>query len=311
MANVADTLAGILELSDQNNFDIDVSNLFDAAPAIRALAAVMSTQGTDHKYMRETVAAGSAFRAIGAGLDNASETVEQVTVNLKLLDATVRIDQAATKAFKGGEGAYMAARAEAALRAALFQAEKQFFQGTNNSASGFSGLEDWVYTDDVGDDFVVDAGGSTSRNVWVVRSTPADVALVSNGELEIGELDQVSVYDGSASYAAWQIPIMSWLGVQFGSINTVGRIYNIDSSNPLTDDLLSSCIANFPAGKQPTHVFMDRTSHAELQQSRTATTTTGVAAAWPSQTGVLGPSGVLPVIVSDGVGTSNAPVTTT
>jgi hypothetical protein len=307
MANVADTLAGILELSDQNNFDIDVSNLFDSAPAIRALAAVMSTQGTDHKYIRETAAAGSAFRAIGAGLDNASETVEQVTVNLKLLDATVRIDQAATKAFKGGEGAYMAARANAALRAAFFQAEKQFFQGTNNSASGFSGLEDWLYTDDVGDDFVVDGGGAAGKNVWLVRSTPADVALVSNGELELGELDQVSVYDGSASYAAWQLPIMSWLGVQFGSINTVARIYNLDgtSGNTLTDDLLSSAISAFPAGKGPTHIFMDRTSHKELQQSRTATTTTGAPAPFPSE------SFGVEIVVSDGVGATDAPVTTT
>jgi len=307
MANVADTLAGILELSDANNFDIDVSNLFDDAPAMRALAAVMSTQGTDHKYMRETVAAGSAFRAIGAGLDNASETVEQVTASLKLLDATVRIDQAATKAFKGGEGAYMAARANAALRAAFFSAEKQFFQGTNNDANGFNGLEDWEYTDDVGDTMVVDSGGAAGKNVWLVRSTPADVAMVSNGELELGELDQVSVYDGSASYAAWQLPIMSWLGVQFGSINTVARIYNLDgtSDDVLTDDLISSAISLFPAGRQPTHIFMDRTSHKELQQSRTATNVTGAPATFPSA--AFG----IEIVESDGVGATDAPVTTT
>lgn len=309
MANVADTLAGILELSDANNFDIDVSNLFDDAPAIRALAAVMSTQGTDHKYMRETVAAGSAFRAIGAGIDNASETVEQVTVNLKLLDATVKIDQAATKAFKGGEGAYMAARARASLRAAFFQAEKQFFQGTNNSAGGFSGLEDWLYTDDVGDDFVVGtASGAAGKNVWLVRSTPEDVALISNGELELGELHQTFVStSGATGYAAWQLPIMSWLGVQFGSINTVARIYNLDgtSGNTLTDDLISSAISAFPAGRQPTHIFMDRVAHKELQQSRTATNVTGAPAPFPTE--AFG----LPIVVSDGVGNTDAPVTTT
>lgn len=308
MANVADTLAGILELSDANNFDIDVSNLFDSAPAIRALAAVMSTQGTDHKYMRETVAAGTAFRAIGAGVDNASETVEQVTVNLKLLDATVKIDQAATKAFKGGEGAYMAARARASLRAAFFQAEKQFFQGTNNAAGGFNGLEDWEYTDDVGDTMIVDSGGAAGKNVWLVRSTPEDVALVSNGELELGELHQTFVStSGTTGFAAWQLPIMSWLGVQFGSINTVARIYNLDgtSDDVLTDDLLSSALSLFPAGKGPTHIFMDRTSQKELQQSRTATNVTGAPAPFPIE--AFG----VPIIVSDGVGATDAPVTTT
>jgi hypothetical protein len=309
MANVADTLAGILELSDANNFDIDVSNLFDSAPAIRALAAVTSTQGTDHKYMRETVAAGSAFRAINGGIDNASETVEQVTVNLKLLDATVKVDQAATKAFKGGEGAYMAARANAALRAAFFQAEKQFFQGTNNSASGFSGLEDWLYTDDVGDTFVVPtASGAAGKNVWLVRSTPADVALVSNGELEVGDLHQTFVStSGTTGFAAWQLPIMSWLGVQFGSINTVARIYNLDgtSGNELTDDLIGTALSKFPAGMGATHIFMDRTSAEELRQSRTATNPSG------NPAGIVENVFGIPVVVSDGVGSTDAPVTTT
>ena len=93
MANLADSLTGILELSDANNYDIDVSNLFDSAPAIRALAAVMSTQGTTHKYMRVTAAAGSGFRTIGTGADYASETQEQVSIDLKLLDATINIDR--------------------------------------------------------------------------------------------------------------------------------------------------------------------------------------------------------------------------
>ena len=308
MADLADSLAGVLSLSDQNSFDIDVSNLLDDAPALRALAAVQSTQGTDHKYMRTTAAAGSAFRAIGGGLDNASETVEQVTVNLKLLDATVNIDMAATKAFQGGEGAYMAARARAALRAAFFDAEKQFFQGTNNDANGFSGLENWVYTDDVGDTMIVDSGGAAGKNVWLVRSTVEDVAMVSNGELMLGELaaSRVST-SGATGYPTWQIPILSWLGVQFGSINTVARIYNLDgtSDDVLTDDLISSAISLFPAGKQPTHIFMDRTSLKELQQSRTATNVTGAPAPFPSE------SFGIPIVVSDGVGATDAPVTTT
>ena len=301
-------------LSDSNNYDIDVSNLLDDAPAIRALAAVMSTQGTDHKYLRTTAAAGAAFRSIAGGLDNASETVEQVTINLKLLDATINIDMAAVKAFKGSEGEYMAQRARASLRAAFFQAEKQFFQGTNNSASGFEGLEDWLYTDDVGDTMIVNAGGAAGKNVWLVRSTPEDVALVSNGELMLGELaaSRVST-SGATGYPSWQLPIMSWLGVQFGSINTVARIYNLDGTNgnTLTDDMIADAISKFPAGRGPTHIFMDRTSHKELWQSRTATNPTGAYALPPAQAGVQGANGIIPIIISDGVGTTDAPVTTT
>jgi len=307
MANLADSLTGILELSDNNNFDINVSNLLDSSPAIRALASVMSTQGTVHKYMRTTVAAGSAFRSIGGGLDNASFTTEQVTDTLKLLDATVMVDKGAIAA-ASNPGLLVQRHVEEALRAAFFQAEKQFFQGTNNSASGFSGLEDWLYTDDVGDTMIVDAGGSAGKNVWLVRSTESDVALVTNGELMVGEeADVRASTSGTTGFPAVQIPILSWMAIQFGSIRTVARIYNLDgtSGNTLSDDLISDAISKFPTGKAPTHIFMDRTSLKELQQSRTATNVTGAPAPFPSE------SFGVPIIVSDGVGATDAPVTTT
>ena len=40
MASATDTLAGLLLLGDMNNADIDVSDLLDDAPVIKALAAV-------------------------------------------------------------------------------------------------------------------------------------------------------------------------------------------------------------------------------------------------------------------------------
>lgn len=307
MANLADSLAGILEISDNNNYDIQVSNLFDDAPAMRALAAVTSTQGTQHQYMRTTVAAGSAFRSINGGLDNASFTTEQVTVTLKLLDATVMVDKGAIAA-AGNPGRLIEQHTYEALRAAFYQAEKQFFQGTNNDANGFSGLEDWLYTDDVGDTMIVDAGGSAGKNVWLVRSTPSDVSIVTNGELMLGEeADVRASTSGTTGFPAIQIPILSWMGVQFGSINTVARIYNLDGTNgnTLTDDMISDAISKFPASKQPTHIFMDRTSLKELQQSRTATNVTGAPAPFPAE------SFGIPIIVSDAVGATDAPVTTT
>jgi hypothetical protein len=307
MASATDTLAGILLLGDMNNADIDVSDLLDDAPVIRALAAVQSSHGTTHKYNKRTVAAGVGFRAIGAGQDNAAGSIEQVTETLKLLDATPRRDIAAAKGFRGGEEAYMANEARWSLRAAFAHAEKQLIDGTGNEADGFNGLADHLYTDDVGDTMVVDAGGSGGNNVWLVRSTPDDVAVVTNGEIEVGALGQVAIYDGSASYPGYQLPILSWLALQVGSIRTVARIYNLDgtSGNTLTDDMISDAISKFPAGRGPTHIICNRTTLKELQQSRSATNPTGSPAPYPEN------SFGVQIILTDNMATSNTLATTT
>jgi len=306
MASATDTLAGLLLLGDMNNADIDVSDLLDDAPVIRALAAVTASHGTTHKYNKRTVAAGTGFRAIGAGQDNAAGSIEQVTETLKLLDATVRRDQGAVL---GAPADYMAGEARWALRAAFAQAEGQLIDGTGDQADGFNGLADHLYTDDVGDTMVVDAGGSGGNNVWLIRSTPDDVALVTNGEIGVGELAQVAIYDGSASYPGWQLPILSWLALQVGSVRTVARIYNLDGTNgnTLTDDMISDAISKFPAGRGPTHIIANRTTLKELQQSRTATNPTGQPASNPVETGVFG----IPLIMTDNMATSNTLATTT
>ena len=310
MASATDTLAGILLLGDMNNADIDVSDLLDDAPVIRAMAAVNSSHGTLHKYNKRTVAAGTGFRVIGAGQDNAAGSIEQVTETLKLLDATVRRDVGAAKGFSGGEAAYMASEARWALRAAFAAAESQLINGTGDQADGFNGLADHLYTDesDSTTDMVVDAGGAAgSNNVWLIRTTPDDVALVSNGEIDVGDMAQVAIYDGSATYPGLQLPILSWLALQVGSIRTVARIFNLDgtSTNTLTDDMLSEAISKFPAGKGPNMIIANRTTLQELQASRTATNPTGQPAPFPDQ--AFG----VPIILTDNMDTTNTLITTT
>jgi len=304
MASATDTLAGLLLLGDMNNADIDVSDLLDDAPVIKALAAVSASHGTTHKYNKRTVAAGVGFRAIGAGQDNAAGSIEQVTETLKLLDATVRRDQGAVQ---GAPAEYLANEARWSLRAALAHAEGQLIDGTGNEADGCNGLADHLYTDDVGDTMVVDAGGSGGNNVWLVRSTPDDVAIVTNGEIGVGELAQVAIYDGSASYPGYQLPILSWLALQVGSIRTVGRVYNLDGTNgnTLTDDMLSEAISKFPAGRGPTHIIANRTTLQELQASRTATNPTGAPAPFPDM--AFG----VPIVLTDNMSTSNTLAATT
>jgi hypothetical protein len=102
---------------------------------------------------------------------------------------------------------------------------------------------------------------------------------------------------GSATglFNAYVQPIYSWLGIQLGSIFSVGRICNIDAGSPLTDDLISAAISAFPSSRPPTNLVMNRKSLAQLQQSRTATSPTGAPAPFPEE------SHKVPITVTDSV----------
>lgn len=312
MANATNTLAAILNLGDAN-VDIEVSNLLQGVPVLNALAAVPSTHGHNHKYNRETAAAGFGFRAVNAGLDNSAGEIELVTETLKFLDASWERDIALAKAMstgKGGLEAYVTSETRRSLAAGLVGAEKQFIYGdqTPGSTAGFTGLIDGI---DSG--MVVDAGGSTAStqtSVYAFRTSPMDCAAVYNGDndgtLEVSEVYKTRIEDGSGNpYTALRCDIDGYLGFQLGNQYTVGRICNLhasDSGAQLDDDLISDLLALFPAGMGPSFLAMNRQSLKQLQQSRTATNVTGAPAPFPSE--AFG----VPIIVTDQIISTEAVV---
>ena len=174
-AQYTDSLAGLLLLDDQNLSDLEAQAVLSRAPFIAASAALTASNGTLHKYLRETVLAGTAFRSIGEGVEHVARKVEDVTVTLKILDATVRRDKAAAMGYMGGPEAYMAREIPRSLAAAFFAAEKQILNGTAQDATGFSGFYDLV-----DDSMIVDAGGAGGRRVYMVRSSLDGQAVVTS-----------------------------------------------------------------------------------------------------------------------------------
>jgi len=309
-----DTLAGILNLTDANNDPISVTDLLEAAPLLAVLPAKKSSYGTTHQYNKEVTAPGLGFRAINTGITNAAGAEELVSVTLKFLDASVRRDIAVAKADPRGVDAYMAGQAGKSLRTAFANVEKQVIDGTGSSATGFNGLADNVFVDDVGDGMVIDAGGAAgSRNVYLIRAGLDDVCLLYNDEnVQMSEMYRTRAQDGSADpYTALAVDIDAYLGLQVGSQYSVGRIYNLDgtSSHTLTDLLVSQMMALAPVGRPFTHIVCDRTTRQELQASRVAVGQTAYAA------GAFAPipteSNGLPLIVTDQIGASNTVATTT
>lgn len=290
MADDLLALADLVKINSRDLADIDVTDLLDEAPLLAALAGAESSNGTVHKYTKQTGAPVVGFRAPNTGRDLDSSVDTEVTINLKLLDATSAIDVGIANAYKMGPQALIARETRRHLKAAFFKAEQQFVNGTGLDSDGFTGFIDAATIDELSDDMVIGGGGSTAlTSVYLIRTNndETDVTAVMGQDMniDVGETTVQLIEDGSGKkFPAYVTPALGWLGLQIGSIHSIGRIANLDaSSNSLDDDLLADALGEFPASKGPTLIVMNRRSRKQLQKSRTATNVTGAPAPTPTE----------------------------
>ena len=312
------TLAQLLILNNENLADQEFTNLFNKAKALEVIPAITSSNGTVHQYLRETAAPTPGYRAINDGIENTVSVDTNVTVTLKILDATSRVDIAIADNYKNGAVAWIARETGRHLRQALFIAEKQIWYGDQSpgSTGGPEGIADVLpYLDSTG--IVVNGGGDTANTgssvyaVYVDSGMPEDgfaFVVGNSGNIQVMETTVIDTA-GSATgtFPAYYTPAYGYTGLQIGSVYGIGRICNLteDANDGLDDDLLSTLIAKFPADRKPTHFFMSRRSQRQLQQSRTATTITGTPAPFPTEAfGVQ-------IVVTDSILDTEAIVTNT
>lgn len=289
MAHNPAPLSELLKINDQNVADIDgISDLLQDAPLLQTLVAEFASNGTQHKYLKETSAPVVGFRSINDGRDHGHSNDTKVSVDLALLDCSYHVDSAFADEYRFGKEAWIARESQRALQAGFFKAEQQLIYGTGASAAGFTGLADASTIDALADGMVVDGGGAANlSSVYLVRSVDAltDVTLITgnDGNISVGaSYEQMMAGSSTGMFNAYVTPVQAYLGLQIGSIYSVGRIANLDNgANGLTDDKISDALSNFPAARPATHLVMNRRSLQQLQASRTATNPTGAPAPFP------------------------------
>lgn len=308
---VADLIGDAFDLAD-----IEVSDLLRASPFLDALFMEPSSNGTTHKYVKETGAPVVGFRAVNAGREMDSSDDTAVSLDLKVLDWSYAVDQAAANAWRKGRDHYLAREGKRHLAAALMAFERQVINGivgasdsagASGSAAGFSGFRDAATINQTGDAMVVNAAGATAdtaSSVYAVRIAEDGVCGVYKGDgpsFELGEVSSVAwtVNAGTdnKTFPAYYVPGSAWLGLQVGSAFDIGRIVNLMATTQiLTDDFIADLLSRAPVGRQFTHLLMGRRSLKQLQDSRTATNSTGTPAPFPTE------SFGIPIIVTDAIG---------
>ncbi len=299
---MADTLSTLAELVRFNSMDVndaEISDILNKAPLLRVLHAMQSSNGTTHKYNKETTAPVIGFRSVNNGADYTAGNSTQVSIDLKYIDPKVIEDVAACDAYHRGREAWLDNRTRRQIRQALFVLEKQVINGTvGGDAGGFNGLADDANYNATADELVIDAGGSTAgtgSSVWFIRSTPDDesMAVVGKGDenldveninFTVGETFS-SIVDGAndKSMTALCRDIGGHLGIQVGSKYSIVRIANItaDSGKGCTDALLSQALEL--VDDEPTVIAMGKRSLGQLQRSRTTYSPTGAPAPIPRE----------------------------
>jgi hypothetical protein len=304
---VADLLADALDLSPAQ-----VSDLVDSASFLARLPYVMSSNGTTHKYSKETGAPVVGFRSANAGRDFDHSVDTVVSVDLKILDFSWATDKAVADAWRqGGAEALVGLEGFRHLKAAMFKLEQQYFQGTDGDAAGFNGFTDAAGLDGLADAMVINAGGTTANTAsscWLMRLGEDDVTGVmrEGSPVELGDTIVQNFTDGSGlNYPAYYTPGCSWQAVQIGGAYSVARIANLteDAGKGLTDDLIYEAMAAFPGMRTPNVIVCSRRSLRQLRESRTATNVTGAPAPTPTEVGGV------PIIVSEGISNTEALLT--
>jgi len=271
----------MLDIIKQNGAD-PVTGLIDetvlAHPEITAIAA-RTIKGEKYKTMVRTALPVTGFRSANQGMDLNSSKYEEREVETFIYNAPIQADKAVADKSEDGATAFIAREAKGVLESCFQTLARCFYYGRNatygGDAKAYAGLLDFY--DPV--NYVVDAGGTsanTGTSVWAIKTDPEHVQWVMgvDGQFQLSDLMLQRVVDGNNKpYMAYYQELLSYPGVQHGSVRGVSRIKKItnDAGHTLNDNLLAQLIALHPLSDQPTFILMNRRARAQLQQSRTVT----------------------------------------
>lgn len=269
MADTLQSLADSVKINDVSVRDLGATDIFNDAPLIERLAFTTATNGTVHKYLKEASAPSVGFRGPNVGLDVVVGGDTLVTVDLKFLEATVRLDKALAQVGKGVDY-QMERQGMRNLRQAFYALEDQIINGS--AVAGFTGLLQALST--LGTMCITAGGSGVRTSVYMIRTTPEekDFMLVggNDGNMVMEPYYEALINEGATGrqFNGYVMPIDAWFNIQLGGSKSVARLANVGTGATLTDDLLSTLFDLFPASAPPNLIVMNRRSRGQLQRSR-------------------------------------------
>ncbi len=281
------TLLDIVKANGHEGLTGLIEEVVPAIPELERFAA-RTIKGLNYKTLVRIAVPTVPFRNGNEGAAAVKSTYVDRLVETFILSARVEADQAVADAYEDGPEAWMAMEGAGVTAGAAITVAKQIYYGTgtNGDAKGFPGLIG-IYDST---NLVVDAGGTTDNtasSVWGIKFGPQDCQLVigMNGAMTLSDVRRETIYDANSNPLDGYVQsLLARIGMQVGSKYSVGRIKKLtaDSGKGLTDTRLSQLYSLYPIGHKPDVFMLSRRSLGQLQQSRTATNSTGAEAPYPT-----------------------------
>lgn len=315
----SNSLAGLIQINDRNLADFEYSELFQPTQFFNLLQWRTASHGEYHKWLVENGAPGAGFRDVNEGVNNdaGSEYVKQA--RLRYLDGSFDRDIALCEASGNvlGAAAYLERETFKSLTSAMARAERQLVLGSKSSdgdaAKGYDGLADLA---NLWDGMGFNVGGSGGTRVYMMILGTEDVCGVVgyNGRFNVEGPDNVLKTDSDGkAYTAKRVTMGGYMCLQAAGKYSIATAFNIDGTDgkKVDDDLLVDLYTRFPSDRaqRVNAILMSRKGLKQLQQSRTATTTTGATAPIPTTWDNAGRQ--IPIVVVDAIDDEETTVTTT
>lgn len=294
------TVPTLLDIARANGSDAVVGLIEETSRAVPeiTMGAARTIRGINYKTLVRTGLPTVGFRNANEGAANSKGVYENRMFETHILNPRWTCDKAVADTYEDGAAAYIAMEASGIMEAAMQWLGAQFYYGTSNDAKGFPGL---IAAYD-STNMEVDATGTTSStgsSCWGVRFGVKDVQWIygQNGSLALSDVETHPVSDGTNYYTAYIQEILAHVGLQVGSLRSIGRIKNLtaDSGKGLTDARIASLLTKFAVGFPPDVLLCSRRSLEQLRASRTATNATGAPA--PTPTEAFG----IPIVATDSI----------
>lgn len=179
-------------------------------------------------------------------------------------------------------GDYAAQVMRAGTRGIMASLEFAAIYGKAFAEWGMHGL-----VDTIGDYMTISATGKhDSRvyggaSVWALCLTPDDGPTViwgNNKSINFGQRRESDVTMPKANGELGSMPVYRWdvdfhIGMSQMADDTSARIVNESPANPLTDDMLATLLEQFPAGRTPNVLVMNRKTLSRLRKTRSSAVT--------------------------------------
>ncbi len=279
--NGSDQLVGLID--ETVKLVPEISGVNYDGSAIPNVGTARTIQGQQYKTRIRTGLPTVSFRDGNEGTAASASTYENRLVETFFMNPRWECDKMVADSSEDGAEAVIAEEASAIMLATMQALGSQFFYGRTVDGKGHPGLIDSIQAA-----YTIDRTGTGSAcgSVWGVKFGPKDVTWVygRNGELKMEDVRIESVIDPNNSakkFTAYVQELAAHVGVQVGSLFSVGRVKNVTAAAPLTDSYIYKMLAAMKV--RPDVLFMNKTLLEQLRSSRTATNATGAPAPRPTE----------------------------